>query len=345
MRILLVARDTAPSQAFTEIELALKKNNVEVVPVLKDDSTVEKVMPTIGRCRPDMVLSGFSSSPDLAAGELSACLWAIANQIPVALFADTFRAWGREWFGPIRPLAKLLFVVNEDDAAMAQPLFAHAKIIASGNPAWKKKFSPAFSREEIRKQLGVSETKTLILCPGGKDLLVNLLHWTAVLAAARLLDLIRRHPAIIVFSLHPGDKNPRIYYRTLVAASRISSLIVESLQLTGDDMVAGADIVISSASSVGDVTAPCQRKPVINFFTAPALERLEKASGSRTLPSCDIYRVTEKVVEDPWKLAIRINELLTNTIDLRPQQEKIYPCPVEESAKLIAQTLISFPSG
>jgi len=122
MDTVLVARDLGPSLALNQIANGLGGvqecffgNGKELSRPVSEIFEEAK--------RTGVILCGMSSSPDLAKEELAACETAVKNGVPLALFADTFRAWGRPWFEPYREAASALFVVSPAEAEKARELF------------------------------------------------------------------------------------------------------------------------------------------------------------------------------------------------------------------------------
>ena len=293
---------------------------------------------------PGIVFCGMSSFEDLAKLEIGACEMAIAAKIPLALFADTEATVARPHFAHIRDGVKMIFVVNERAGDTARQLFRNAEVVVSGNPMWADYFRPKFGRNEIRGMLGLDRDTLMLLVPSGKDMETNRLHFAGVNRAIEYIDRLRK--IVIVVSLHPAlapedAADYRSNFKSCLAV--ITHQNDEKYQLSGDDLVAGADVVIPSASTIG-VAAGCQRIPVVNYFTGPALDRLEKSTGSRKWPPADEDKTELRVTDDPRELGKTIEDLIARRISLIPAQERIYPKPTDPRvtpADIIAGKLLT----
>lgn len=123
----------------------------------------------------------------------------------------------------------------------------------------------------------------------------------------------------------------------LTLASEARVRLAEKKDISADDAVSGADIIVASASTVS-ITGACQRKPVVNFFTETALKRLEGVTGSRSWPGVEDYTELQ-VIEDTNELA-RIMSVLLDKRILETAQEKAYPRPEGGVAALIARRVL-----
>lgn len=331
MKFLLIGKDVAASKPFEDIASLLIRAGHEA-----DKSNSAYIDGY------DAVLTGMSSSENLAADELIAAKWSQEQNptAPLFLFADNEASVGRPWFAQVRNGVKGIFVDGERSALKASRLFpSTTKIFISGSYAIERSFDLDVSPSDIRKTLSIPDDSIMVLIPGGKDLEINLLHFKGVLKAAEMLS----RPIVAVISPHPGDTNDLTYYHNLAKNHTIEIRIVTKDQFSGDQLIAGTKIpglgiVIPSASTVGR-TASCQRVPVVNFFTDQALDRLERSSGSRNWPDVEMGAELQ-VINDPEKLALVMNDLLLGNITTAPAQEKIYRIPKQKVAEFIANKLI-----
>lgn len=328
--VTLVAGDFAPSRALLRVaeKLAAKA---------RVHAFIRQHEP-IGALETDLaaVMIGMSSSEELAAAELAAGYFAIEHHIPLAVFADIEPTVGRPFFADLRPHVALVAVVNERARANAQKLFPAATVVAAGNPLWEDFFRPRYSRDEIRSQFEVPAGIPVLLVPSGKDEAINRLHFTGVASAVAELG----REVVVIVSLHPGlTAADRDMYASIFSGIAARVVHRETDGLTSDDLIAGADVVIPSASTIG-VAAACQRVPVVNYFTEAALDRLERATGSREWPA--VRDGTELlVIDDPKKLAEITNGILDGKISLSKAQENIFPRPVTGAAEAIAEAIRS----
>ncbi|MBI4122659.1 MAG: hypothetical protein HY462_01540 [Parcubacteria group bacterium] len=333
--VLVVGHDIGVAGPLSQVCAEIVKQNGGVTAFLRHTAgPTAKADNLIAAADLDAALCGMSSSAELAAFELAAAGWAYSLRKPVALFADLPSSVGRPFFEEFRAIAAMLFVPNEAAATYGRKLFPATEVVISGNPRLEEFFTPKLTRAEARAKLGIPNEAVMVLVPGGKDLHVNRLHFTGAIEAAAKLNRM----AVVVIAIHPGDKNGRAIYEDLASDC---VRLAEKKDISADDAVAGADIIVSSASTVG-ITGACQRKPVVNFFTEPALKRLESATGSRSWPGVDDGTELQ-VIEDTGELAQVMAELLDGRgrgVSLREAQERAYPQPEGGSAALIAKKVL-----
>jgi hypothetical protein len=323
----------ASCEAFSKLKDELQERDIEVCAYLANGkpfaaSAVHEIELQAEHC--DVILVGMASDEKLAKEEMAACKVAIEMGVPFGFYADTYGVCQRKWFEKLCDKASFLFVVNEEEAETARELYPNAIVFVTGNPTWEDYFYPRMSREEVRAKLGVEDNETMVLCPGGKSLVVNILHWGGVIEALSQLDADSSHWKVF-FSLHPGDQNKPESYSELVECKVPARLVTKSL-MSSADMVAGCDLVIESASGIGTAAA-CQRKPTISYFSEIALARMEKAGGTRDWPPCDMG-LSRMVLGEPDRLANVIIDLLYHDgfKEMNKRQEEIHPEPAERGA-------------
>jgi hypothetical protein len=312
MRVVLVGRDMAPSQAFAKL-VEEKANqpleDVQISAFLGNGKPVEASLYDIEKAvqDADIVLLGMSSSPDLAKEEIAAGEAALKYNVPFGLYADTYIIH-RAWFEELEKKANFVFVPTQKLAKKASPYYG-GDIVVSGNPMWEE-FLPTVSREDVRHQLSVHEEEIMVVCPGGKVQAINRLLLEAVIQAINRENL-RAHLWEIVYSVHPGDedfrKNPAVYDDLVKASDRRLSIVTKEVMPTST-LVVGADLLIESMSTEG-IRAAHQRIPVIDYMTEPALQRLEKMSGSRKWDLCE-EGAALAIQEDVESLAVAMKSLL-----------------------------------
>src|SRR3989338_4224052 len=128
MKVLLVARDFAPSKALEIFGSYLQSVNVSVMSLLgygkSLDMTPERAHAALSKLvdKSDVVLTGMSSSEALAEPELFACEEAVLFKRPFGTYSDTYRGFRREWFHTPKIASNMSFhfALNETDAAEAQ---------------------------------------------------------------------------------------------------------------------------------------------------------------------------------------------------------------------------------
>lgn len=347
--IVLVGRDVAPSGCLSKVKEGLIGKGMQVVDFLGNGGPLNASEETIKQAvaKAYVVLTGMSSSPELAREELAAADFADRNGITYGFYADTFGSYKRPWFSHLRDGANFVFVVDQEEAEDAGKYFKNAKIVVSGNPFWEEFCFPRLSYHQTREVLGVFDDEKMILCPGSKALTVNIAFFSAVIDAVHLLTDGDTRKFKIFLAIHPGDHNDLCAYGELVKFSSVPVKIITYDMMLMSDMVPGADIVVESASTVG-IEAAHQRKPVIDYFTEIALSRLYEASGSRLWKPCCLGAAIEVLSYrgGPAELAQMIDYYLFRGGDkiMRLHQEKAYPIPSEKgfTVRLIQDTVLSF---
>ena len=348
-KVVLVARDAAPSRAFIKLEPVLRENGFDVSLLVGDGKSIvhtdeQIVFAMVGA---SIVILGMSSSEELARPELLAGKMANGWGIPYGFYGDVRRCWARArtgaWFEELASDAAFYFGVTQDDAVAAREVFPNASLYGTGNPLREEMAFPLFTRESVRAKLGINPEEKLVLAPGGKFAAGNMASWAIIMDALALLGDAHRFQLIL--STHPGDRTPYAVdsethkglnlYEELVAFSPVPTRIVGKDMLTTSDMVPGADIIVEFGSSIG-IEGAYQNVPVITLGMEVLLRRLEQASGSRMLEmAVDGLSVP---VDDAHceELAYQISKLLTPVgfEEMLAQQKKLCPMPTERGAAL-----------
>lgn len=325
MKVALVATDTAPKAAFARLEPALKEAGIEISSLVKDA---------------DVILAGMSSSLKLAEKELEAVEIAETDGKPFGFYADTYGTIRRPWFERFRKSASFVFVINDNEAIDAKGIFPNAKVVISGNPMWEDFFNPKLSRAEARAKLEVVEDCKVVLCPGGKNFIINILHFGAVIdamnrAADNLKYRNKNNNFKVVFALHPGDQNKMEAYADLSKYSRVPVFIMTKEHASTSLILPGCDLVVESASTLG-IEAACQRIPVIDYFTETALSRLEEATGSREWDLCKAGAAIRVLDTDTLEAGIVLLVENSKIVTLQVRQEMAFPKPPEKGAAIRA---------
>lgn len=327
MRIVLVARDFAPSEVFTKLAQELTSRGHNVLAFLGKGKPFEASIDAITRavCDTDVVLLGISNDADeeVAAGEA-----ALKNGIPFGLYSDMYGSYRLAAFERLRMHTRFLFVINSGDAEDAGMIFPKTDIVVSGNPMWEDFAFPRVPREEVRRKLGVADEETMILCPGDKSIVVNFMLFGLTVEAVHRPLLMERKPRVII-ALHPGDPHPPEVYRDVVdSVRRVPIHMVTRDFMPTLDIVAGIDILVTAVSAVG-IAAAFQRKPVINLFTEFLCVQLERDRGHRRWEPCELGVAEAVHGGSVDALAMKMDQLL-NPDGFAPtlkRQEIIYPPP------------------
>lgn len=332
MRVLLVARDVAPSQALERLREVLLLRLDDVHSFLGYGKPISNSYNSrLITERPCVVLCGMSSFAEVAKDEIAVAEVAARMGMPYGFYADTYGSAQRPHFEHLRKEASFIFVINGEEAKTARELYPNAKVVVSGNPMWEDFFIPKLSREEVRSKFEVDNDEYMVLCPGGKSLTIDTLHWGAVIEALSMEPTAEKWK--VFFSAHPGSQYlPEDYTELINYSKRVSVRLVAKDFMSASDMLPGVDIVINSASTIG-IEAACQRKPVIEYFTEIALARLEESIHSRNWPTWELG-VAAKVNGNPERLLCKIRDLLFygGFVSMRKRQEEVYPAPQEKGS-------------
>ena len=267
---------------------------------------------------------------------------AIERNITFGFYADTYGCFSRPWFNVVIPRASLLFVVNEDEVKKAKEFFPNISVFSSGNSVWEHFAFPKHHKDELREIVSVGANSKVVLCPLGKNLIVNILHLGGVVEAVVMTG---RNDLHVVAVLHPGDRNDIDIYNDLTENSQMPVVFISSEEMSAPDLVSITDVMVESASTFF-VGAAFQQKPCISYFTEIALNRIEQRTGSREWKPCE-EGVSIEIHGNPKKLAKKINELLDPNTDtairLREMQKKLYPKPAKngQAVDLMMKVLLS----
>ncbi len=279
MKVTLCARDVGPCNILKLIAQALVKKGADVVTLFAGEKHNFESIYDSG-----LFIVGMSSSEELAKNELSVSGEACAHGVRAIYVADTFGSWNRPWFeNRIATMMSraTIFVLNEEEAALAQEKFPKAKVVVTGNPCWDKFFFPKNTREMVRLTLGIDSGQKVMLCSWGKNKEVNILHGQKAIEVASQTGV-----GLVIIGTHPGDMTPLEEYYPVANGAPVAVRFITKTEMSGSDLLPGVDLVFESASTIG-IEAVCQRIPVVDWFSDIALERLRKATGSDRWPLCE----------------------------------------------------------
>jgi hypothetical protein len=285
--ILLVANDVGPCRALKELASGMSAIRGLIVKSFFNfggESCNQNLDGEVSLA--DAVIVGMSCNLKLAKDELHVAEKALASRKPLFLLADTFGV--RPHFDSILSRDGVtLFHVSENEADEARKRYPNLKVVATGNPVWENFFFPAMSREESREMLGVKPEEKIILCPGGKDTVVNTLHFNHVIE--RCSENLQN--CTVIVSLHPGDLTPEEKYWTFIehAPSNTNVSVISGNKTKATDILQGSDLLYSSASTI-EIEALCREEiiPTCCFLSPLAKRRLRRSTGN-----------------DEWELEVR----------------------------------------
>ncbi len=324
MKAALCTRDIGPRNILKLIASALTRKGVEPIefydgqgnPVLDDDTKI--------------LILGMSSSEELAKEEVYMADEAIKRRVETFYVADTFGSWNRPWFEDVITRSEEwanIFVINEEEAQFAKEKYPNARVTVTGNPCWDGFFFPRNTREMVRLPLGINNGERVMLCPWGKSKEVNILHGKKAIEVAGQTGV-----GLVIISPHPRDENPlEDYYEPVCKASRVNIRFITQDQMSGPDLIPGADIVFESASTIG-IEAVCQRVPVVDWFSEIALARLERATGSRLWPLCE--QGAALLYQNSDDLGLITSRIRGEDNDYRIRLEVLYPKPERKGIAL-----------
>lgn len=342
MKLTMVARDLAPSRAFGLIEKELAARGVEIASYL---GCGKPLSGTLEQIREDvkgssLVLLGFSSSPELSKEEIFAAQEAVSAGAPYGFYSDIYGAANRPWFEPLREKTRFVFMMSQKDADQARLIFPNADIVVSGNPILENAFFPPHSYGQMRSSLGIAKDELLIVCPGGKNMIANILHFGGVVEAVARFEDRRRWK--IFFLLHPGDPQKPDDYADLEIVEGVAARIVPASEIAAIDAIVACDIMVSCFSTAG-IEAACQRKPVIDYVSKVNLARLKKQTGADRWHPCE-QGASREVSGNPIELSEALIDLLfgDDFRRMRARQEACYPIPAHRGAgvKIMTETLL-----
>lgn len=328
MKATLVGQMVASSQALEMLGDALVSKGCDVVKSLGYGKELLEVS-TSRLIGTDIFIVGMTSEERFALPEVACATLGRKLNTDVFFYADTFGVWNRPWFeSVITELQGLatIFVLNEEEAGLAQAKFPSATVVATGNPCWDKFFFPTKTREMVRLTLGINNGERVMLCPWGKSKEVNILHGQKAIEVAGQTGV-----GLVTISPHPGDMTPLEDYYSVAKGAPVSVRFVTMNEMPCSDLIPGVDLVFESASTIG-IEAVCQRVPVVDWFSDIALARLEKATGSRLWPLCE--QGAALLYQNSDDLGLITSRIRGEDNDYRSRLEVLYPQPARKGIAL-----------
>ncbi len=311
------ATDIGPTNILKLLVEAMGKKGAEVKTFFSGESKPESIAGS------GLLIVGMSSSEELASNEIQVSGEACAHGVGAIYVADTFGSWNRPWFeNRIATMMSraTIFVLNEEEAGLAQAKFPSATVVVTGNPCWDKFFFPTKTREMVRLTLGIDNGERVMLCPWGKSKEVNILHGQKAIEVAGQTGV-----GVVIISPHPSDiTSLEDYYGPVCRASKVNIRFITKDQMSGPDLIPGSDVVFESASTIG-IEAVCQRIPVVDWFSDIALARLEKTTGSRLWPLCE--QGAALLYQNSNDLGTITSRIRGEDNDYRSRLEVLYPKP------------------
>lgn len=340
-KIVLYAADTAPSKALGMVAEELTRMGWDAN-LYARDAEIPLSTDT------GLVITGMAHSAQAAETELAVLTRAIAIDVPVGLYADTFDCAGRPWFEKIHALADFVFVPTDKERTKAEAVFRNAIVTTTGNPIWEASAFPTMTRAAVRANLGLQDDHVVVFCPLRKELDINRLHLSMVDQAVRHITTQKIIPVV---SIHPGDlnfkKDPKIYKNFLPHAARL---------LPGtptEAILPGVDVVVNSASGAG-IDAIYQRKPIVEFLPPITLDEVERLHGRRVWQPSEDKAALAVTTGDMALLdtaLLMALKLMLNSEDMKKcqlmAQEEHYPLPahprqaIQKMAKLVEAYLFA----
>jgi hypothetical protein len=350
-KILLVARDAAPSGAFKLLIPALRKKGYYVTSILGEGKEIPDSLHEITQLvtNADIVILGMSSSRELANKEIFAASIAQKAKIPFGFYGDVPDCYQRAregaWFEPFANDTAFYFGINEADAEAAKKVFVNAKTFATGNPVREADAFPKFTNEEIRSKLNISSDTVVILAPGGKFPAANATTWTLVMDSMAWMQGLSKQKYMLLISTHPGDPataaqkqngEPLDMYGELMSYSPVPVKMVTKDIFNTTDLLPAASLVIDFGGSIG-INAAYQQIPAISLGFGIWENYFEKFSGKKTIEAVE---TGISILANPDNLKEIMHKLLIGfgSEELKQQQQKMYPKPAEKDMAVNAMT-------
>lgn len=296
-KVVLVARDAAPSQAGEQLVIVLEQEGVKVAPYLgMGKPLADRLADALVDVETaDVVWLGMSAPEYQAEEEISVAEYASRVGVPYGFYSDTFGCYARPWFEPYRSETSFVFVLNDEDKAGALQLYPRASsldtVVTTGNPNWEEFAFPKFTRQEVREKLRVGDDEYLILCPGTKSVPIGSYVWVGVIQA--LHGLLHIGKFQVILAPHPGEptvQNGMNVYADLEKYSgNVTVRFVTKDVMATADMIPGADLVVTqTVSSTEGMRAAFLGIPTIYFLSVVDQERSFETHGTKISPPANM---------------------------------------------------------
>ncbi|QQG45465.1 MAG: hypothetical protein HYW89_00810 [Candidatus Sungiibacteriota bacterium] len=317
--VVLVAHDTAPSQALDRVKKNLEEQSAwsaadpnaprhlnPTWPVTAflgygkpSKASIEEIISAVKQAA--VVVLGMSNPADNAVVEIVAAKAALDQGIPFGFYCDIYGCHYRPWFEEFRNSASFLFQISDSEAASAQKLFPKAEVVASGNPIWEEWFLPLSSYEEVRAELGVGLDEKLIVLSGSKSPYTNMPMVIGVMEALHVPHKMYRKFQVLL-SLHPSDvtlnpqndltdslikyPEPKIYYEE-AAVTRYCGVpfrVIPGDRKSGIGGMSTSRLIVGSdlvigPASTSEVEAAHRRKPAVSYLSCYSRGRNPESYG------------------------------------------------------------------
>jgi len=355
--VVLVGGDRAQSNAFKSLSGVLEARGVKVVsflghgkPIGVDPLEIEVAVKSAG-----VVVTGMSSFKPEALAEILALELAMRHKVPCGVFQDTYGVWNRELFRDLMPKVKFIITPDQEEGAAAKRQYLNLETVVVGNQDFDSYFFPRFTREQIRTWLGVDANTVVVLVSGVKSARVDRPMLKALVESN--LDQVTGKKVIIIYSPHPSRKRPvfpereftglrdSIQIRTIMKGSRF-----EGVKMTGNPLLPGADVVMTSVGNLL-LGAACRRILPVAFINRFERERQLGMNGREVwrpleLGFCPIFDADDPTdsLEKTFRLSIGlVNGKLVYPLKYLEVAEQRFPVPEkpglpnERMAKFLSQ--------
>jgi hypothetical protein len=338
----MVATDTNPSDAFRRIaalpgvereaDITLYVGHPLGTP--HDEACMRAAI-----AQSDVLIVGMSSSPALAAMEIEAIRTAHICHKPYGFFSDAPGCYAREWFEPYRNDASFIAVVHESDVVQANRLFPNAIVTLTHHPKEEDDGVRKMTTEGVRARLGLlpSDERKLVVIAGTKTLEINKETIRATQGA-----LGTSPQWYVVFSKHPGDKNPNSEYKLTDAVS--TGQLVEKALVPSEELILAADVFINILSTMIRRAAHFE-VPTVCYCT-PAIQDVREKQLGRPFP-VEFEEGVTAIARDHAEFERVLYALASGTRDLRPAQRARYgtlPAPGSGARTLLDLARAQIPS-
>ncbi|RJQ34495.1 hypothetical protein C4568_02450 [Candidatus Parcubacteria bacterium] len=309
MKVVLACGDPAAVNAAQKLlgELMLRKHEGTLLMRASERDVGQEVQSA------HVLWSGFATDPDIG-GRIERMAISAAHRynVPIMRYADTHLVYHRPHEDDSMRDIDALAVIGPSDKKGAARLYKESvRIFVSGNPMHEMYYFPEKDRETVRAELGVG-AQTLIVSPGTKFPQQNIALWGGLGSA--LIGLPDRK-FYFVLSRHPGDDGDETYDRLieqLNSIPHITARLITRNELSGPQLLIGADLVVSFLSELG-IGAAIRRIPNIEFWPSVLQERKQVLIGDKAWEPIEQGLAALVASDDPQYLRIEILRYLKET--------------------------------